>query len=314
MSTGAESGYAWYIGATQRTLSIGESRTWRLGSRVSDARYESYQADAALLREVFENSSFAGLQARCMDFMRAVASANEEFREGHSTHELTPPIRSKFDDLLSAFRRFVDRTPHALSQRYGIKSEEFATFKAATADEFDNEFSYRFIYHLRNYSDHAGSPISRITQTSTLNADGTVQYIFDVLFNSQTLVASSEWHRQVRQDLTEMGTEFSAIIIVDALLHSCGRIHCKTLLAQEVGITLAVERIRTLAAEAPRVADLGPVLMHVKIGEFIARRPVSPFNITVVRTDLADVAETALREAHEVVARLSVPLWPGRPS
>jgi hypothetical protein len=107
-----------------------------------------------------------------------------------------------------------------------------------------------------------------------------------------------------------MGSEFSEIIIVDALLHSCGRIHCKTLLAQEVGITLAVERIRTLTAEAPRAADLGPVLMHVKIGEFIARRPVSPFNVTTVRTDLADVAETALREAHEVVARLSVPVWP----
>jgi hypothetical protein len=302
MSTKIESGYAWYIGATQRIISIGEVRTWHLGRQITDARYDSYQSDAALLREVLENSSFAGLQARCMDFMRAAAAADEAFREGRSTRDITPPIRSKFDDLLSAFRRFTDRTPHALSQRYGDQSDEIGIFKAAASHEFDNEFAYRFINNLRNYSDHAGSPISRITQTSKLNADGTTQYTFDVLFNSQTLLVSNKkWHTRVRQDLTEMVNEFSAIIIVDALLYSCGRIHCRTLIAQELCITSAIERIRTLAAEAPQAADLGPVLMHVKIEEFIARRPVSPLNVTTVRTDLADVAETALREAHEVI-------------
>jgi hypothetical protein len=243
-----------------------------------------------------------------MDFMRAAASADEAFREGRSTRDLKPPIRSKFDDLLSAFRRFVDRTPHALSERYGARSEELASFRVATSHEFDNEFAYRFTCSLRNYSDHAGNPISRINQTSTLNADGTVQHTFDVLFNSQTLLANNKrWHSYVRRDLTGTDSEFSAIAIVDALLHSCGRIHCKILLAQKPDITSAIERIRTLAAEAPRAVDLGPVLMRVKIQEFIARQPVSPFNVAVVRTDLADIAETALREAHEVVDRLSVP-------
>jgi hypothetical protein len=44
------------------------------------------------------------------------------------------------------------------------------------------------------------------------------------------------------------------------------------------------------------------VLLQAKPNELIARRITSPLNITAVRTDLAEVAEAALQEAHELIS------------
>jgi hypothetical protein len=301
MQDEADQEYVSHLGSTQRGVRLeADPRTYKIGKPISDDRYDSHKADAAFLDEVFTRSAFADLQGRCMDFMRAASAAVEAFQSGQSTSELTPPIRSRFDDLLSAFRRFVDRTPHALSQRYGSKSREITTFKQATSHEFDNEFAYRFIYHLRNYSDHKGSPISRIKQASRVTSDGTVEHDFDVLFDSATLLPNHDWHKRVREDLRRINGEFSAVITVDSLLYSCGRIHCKSLLAQEVSIVAAIENIRILANETPSDSDFGPVFIRIKPQELISR-PISPFTVMVIRTDLADVAEAALKQARSVV-------------
>ena len=136
-----------------------------------------------------------------MDFMRAASAALEAYKSGQSTTSLTPVIRDSFDDVLSAFRRFTDRTAHLLSQRYGPDSEEVRVLREAMSQEFDNEFAYRFMYHLRNYSEHRGAPITRIRQASTLGPDGRVEHEFDVLFDSRKLLSYHDWHRQVRADL-----------------------------------------------------------------------------------------------------------------
>jgi hypothetical protein len=207
--------------------------------------------------------------------------------------------------LLSAFRRFVDRTSHALSQRYGPDSREAVTFKEAGSHEFDNEFAYRFVYHLRNYSDHRGSPISRIKQASRLTSNGQLERDFDVIFDSRLLLRNHRWHKDVREDLDRIDGEFSAVVIVDALLHSCGRIHCKTVLAQEVNIVAAIENIRILASETTPDIIFGPVFIQVRPREIVSRQMSSPINVTAIRTDLADVAEAALREAHLVIGILA---------
>jgi hypothetical protein len=235
-----------------------------------------------------------------MDFMRAASAAMEAFQRKQSTSQLTQPIRSRFDDLLSAFRRFTDRTSHALSQRYGSDSNELATFKNARSHEFDNNFAYRFSYHLRNYSDHKGAPVTRIKLGSRLGPDGMVEHQFDVVFDSRTLLADYEWHHIVREDLQRIGGEFSAVTTVDDLLHSCGRIHCETLLAQKANLVAAIEKIRTLTSEATSESALAPVLIRAKPQDLISGTP-GPFNVSAIRTELIDVTEAALRQARVVV-------------
>jgi hypothetical protein len=250
--------YVWHLGSTQRRPPV-NPRIFNLGAAINDAEYYLYRANVELLEQVLTKSPFAAFQERCMDFMRAASAALEAYKSGQSTTSLTPVIRDRFDDVLSAFRRFTDRTAHLLSQRYGPDSEEVRVLQRATSQEFDDEFAYRFMYHLRNYSEHRGAPITRIRQASTLGPDGRVEHEFDVLFDSRKLLSYHDWHRQVRADLAGINGEFSVVVTVDALLRACGRVHCKALLAQEAAIMAAAAGIQALGG---RIACGVPELGH----------------------------------------------------
>jgi hypothetical protein len=290
-TTGSGDGrYVWHLGSTQRRPPV-NPRILNLGAAITDAEYYLYRADVELLEQVLTKSPFAAFQERCMDFMRATSAALEAHKSGQSTTSLTPVIRDSFDDVLSTFRRFIDRTAHLLSQRYGPDSEETRALQRAASQEFDNEFAYRFMYHLRNYSEHRGAPITRIRQASTLRSDGRVEHDFDVLFDSRKLLTYHHWHRQVRADLAGINGEFSVVVTIDALLRACGRVHCKALLAQEAAIMAAAVGIQALGGRIATDDVFGPMLLQTRPSELIARQVTSPINLTPVRTDLTEVAE-----------------------
>lgn len=291
--------YAWHLASTPRHPSAA-SRTFNVGAPIADAEYDSYRSHVELLEQALAKSPFAAFQESCMEFMRATSDALEAFKIGDSTTPLTPAIRRKFDDVLSAFRRFIDRTAHLLSQRYGPDSREVLVLKQGMSNEFDNEFAYRLMYHLRNYSEHRGTPIARIAQASRLTPEGRIEHSLDVLLDSRELLLDYEWHRRVRADLARINGEFSAVVTVDALLHACGRVHCKALTAQEADITAAAAGVQALAGRIATDDILGPVLLQAKPGELTSRQVTSPLNIAPIRTDLAELAKVALRQAHDV--------------
>jgi hypothetical protein len=140
--------YVWHLASTQRSSSAA-SRTFNVGGPIADADYRSYRSDLELLEQALGKAPFAAFQERCVEFMHVTSDALEAFKAGRSTTPLTPMIRSKFEDVLSAFRRFTDRTTHLLSQRYGPDSEEIHMLKQAMSYEFDNEFAYRFMVSIR---------------------------------------------------------------------------------------------------------------------------------------------------------------------
>ena len=51
---------------------------------------------------------------------------------------------------MSSFRAFLDHWETQIKRNFGIESDEINVFKKATGKEFDNNFSYRFTYDLRN--------------------------------------------------------------------------------------------------------------------------------------------------------------------
>ena len=292
--------YVWHLASTPRRPPAG-LRTYNVGASIADAEYASYRSAVELLEQALAKSPFAAFQERCMEFMRAASDALEAFKAGRSTTPLTLVIRSRFDDVLSSFRRFTDRTAHLLSQRYGADSEAAQALKQAMSYEFDNEFAYRFMCRLRNYSEHRGAPITRIRQASNLRPGGQVEYDFDVLFDSRKLLPDHDWRRYVRADLAGINGEFSAVVTVDALLQACGRVHCKALLAQEAELMAAATGIQALAGRIATDDILGPVLLQAKPSELAVRWVTSPINVTAIRTDMAEVAEVAVRQAHELI-------------
>jgi hypothetical protein len=74
-------------------------------------------------------------------------------------------------NLLTAVRTFLDHTERNLTHRHGKDSEQFQAFKKATAEAYDSSFAYRFLYKLRNYVQHRGMPIGKMSINTQLGAE-----------------------------------------------------------------------------------------------------------------------------------------------
>jgi hypothetical protein len=287
---------SWHLGSVSNSRSVGAAEGWdiNIGEPISRQEYDYHEYHAGFLKETFSDSSFAALQQRYNDFKDAIEEAARIFRERLATTETVPSIAMTLDDMLTALRRFGDRTAHALSERYGKGSSEYRTFKEALSYEFDNMFPYRFAYHLRNYSDHRGSAPLRINEEARLGPDGTVRRVFQVLINRQTLLEGHSWHSLVRLDLERNSGDILLEAIADGMQLACIRAYCKTLLALEPSIITAVKVIRNFADRADPPTDYSPVFIEALLGvvEIWGQVNISPITI-----ELADVAETALRQA-----------------
>ena len=113
--------------------------------------------------------------SRDFELLKLVLDGHEDFRQGlidagglmagevniinqNHLHMLTFKTSRLMLNLLGAVRTFLDHAQTSVSRRYGGASEQLAFFKSLTAFQFDNVFSYRFLYKLRNYTQHCGMP------------------------------------------------------------------------------------------------------------------------------------------------------------
>ena len=69
-------------------------------------------------------------------------------------------------NILTSFRTYLDHIAHKLSNRFGNQSHQYDIFKKKTSFLFENHFAYRFFYKLRNYLQHFGIPITKISYTT----------------------------------------------------------------------------------------------------------------------------------------------------
>lgn len=62
-------------------------------------------------------------------------------------------------NYLAMARLFIDKIEENIKENFSTKSQEYSSFKQLTAQEYDKKFSYRFLWDLRNYTQHYGLPI-----------------------------------------------------------------------------------------------------------------------------------------------------------
>lgn len=112
----------------------------------------------------------------------------------------------KFINYLSSFRTLIDHIPNILNDEF--KKKDFKLFLNLL---YDNEFSYRFMYKLRNYTQHCGLPITKYE--SDLNHSLVKIYLkiqVDHLLNNY-----DSWGMIIKNDLKKYRDIDSSSIIED---------------------------------------------------------------------------------------------------
>jgi len=288
--------HVWHLGTQpQQRTGLTDVRL-NPGEPISSEQHNSYLLNTSFLQEAVRNPPFKDLQSRCGMFQLMISATSST--DAGSTQRFAQDIRRQLDDVLSALRRFADRTSHALSQRYGKDSRQREIFKQALSDEFDNQFAYRLCWHLRNYSDHLGDPISRVKGRIHFFDDPDVYsgLQLEPYFDSTQLLENYQWKRVLQKDLRQINGEFPASTVVDALQSSCKRAHSKALLAQETSIMAAVDAIFELANEATTDTGLRPMLILVQSEKSGLQIPQP------IQVELADEAVKAIQEARSFLA------------
>jgi len=114
-------------------------------------------------------------------------------------------------NYLSTIRTFLDHTETNLKKRYGVNSKRYKRFRDACSRAYDNNFSYRFIYRLRNYAQHCGMPLGTLTFHSEEKPPYSEQvyHYLEVKFDRDELVREYDlWGSRLVKEIQQLPPKF----------------------------------------------------------------------------------------------------------
>jgi hypothetical protein len=119
-------------------------------------------------------------------------------------------------NYLSSIRTYLDHTETRLKREYGDNSEEYLKFKDLTSAAYDENFSYRFLYKLRNYAQHCGLPTGSISLSSHADGDGGTKTSLTLsLVRDELLNKFSSWGEKVKEELKKCEEHFDVLSLIN---------------------------------------------------------------------------------------------------
>ncbi|WP_417551099.1 hypothetical protein [Methylophaga sp.] len=128
-------------------------------------------------------------------------------------------------NLMMSARTCLDHMETFIKREYGKDSKEITLFKRLAADEFDNKFSYKFMYKLRNYVQHCGMPPLSYSKTKVLKGEAPYAAL-TLEFDRDALLSGYDgWGAKVKPELEAQATKFNALAIIEEFVTSILRIY-----------------------------------------------------------------------------------------
>jgi hypothetical protein len=165
------------------------------------------------------------------DFFQALNGYLDIFKEvqdvgKHNLDRVILDLNRKILNYLCSMRTFLDHNETDINRSHG--KEELKYFKKICADHYDNSFAYRFLYKLRNYSQHCGMPIGNLVinaekdDKSKSGKKLTVSLVFD---RDQLLSRYDEWKSSLKNEISEMPAYFAIAPLLEEMMFRLGDIH-----------------------------------------------------------------------------------------
>jgi hypothetical protein len=201
---------------------------------LSENEFQAYCEASAYLMDFSRNQQlYRMVLLNYEDFLKIVIKYSDDYKRDPSNVNL--PIMEKiFVDInryllnfLSSVRTFLDHTETKLKTEYGNDSIQVSKFKNACSIEYDSNFSYRFLYKLRNYSQHCGLPIEGFSLKSKEEPEfsGNITNSLIIKFRRDGLLKFDGWGSKIKQEISALPEEFNVIHNVDKFYKSLDKIN-----------------------------------------------------------------------------------------
>lgn len=125
-------------------------------------------------------------------------------------------------NMLTAARLYVDQFPRHVRACLPDSENGLEKAKALLREAHDSSFNYRFMEALRNYVQHIGLPVHRVSVGAGGTSDGSVEFGLAIVSNKNLLAEDSEFKRRV---LDECPEEVDLMIAARSYMGSLGGAH-----------------------------------------------------------------------------------------
>lgn len=115
------------------------------------------------------------------------------------------------NNYLSAFRMFIDHSDVKIGRRFKKDSKEYKMFISMANKAYDNNFSYRFAYKLRNFCQHCGLPI---TGFEIEGIEKGSKFMFSFV-RDYLLTEYDSWGPRVKEDLTNGNQNININVVLN---------------------------------------------------------------------------------------------------
>lgn len=187
------------------------------------------------------------------DCLHALASdfADDTAISWGRTNQMVLTVNCHILNFLSAMRTYLDHTETYIKREHGKASAAAEHFKTATANEFDNCMSYRFLSQLRNFTQHCGMPLGKLEMRADANSTGGGKHkqSFELWFLRDYLLTNFTGWKMVADDLNAQPPEFAVTPHIDAVIPCIERIEKVVVSDDAPRLSPHVQTLESLASE-----------------------------------------------------------------
>ncbi|MGK5692819.1 hypothetical protein ACSNOJ_07850 [Streptomyces sp. URMC 128] len=120
-------------------------------------------------------------------------------------------LMAELTNWLAATRLYLENERDFILREFGKTSEEMSDYKTATSSAFDGHEGYRFLYNLRDYTQHCGIPPGRMHVSGTRPDRNVVV----ALERSRLLMARFNWSSHAKALLETWPEQISLMPLLD---------------------------------------------------------------------------------------------------
>lgn len=179
-------------------------------------KYSDYIVKLVLLKN--DENLFKIVELNYKDFKSRIENITKRLAQGNLYIEEQEYLHLEVNRLilnfLSSVRTYLDHTETRFKREYGANSEEFMLFKSETIKAYDENFEYRFLYKLRNFSQHCGLPAGSL-KTSSFIENGIEKHVLKLSLLRDDLLKNFDWGNPITKELTNQEELFDLLYLID---------------------------------------------------------------------------------------------------
>jgi hypothetical protein len=165
---------------------------------------------------------------------------------------------------LTATRLFIDHHLTSFASDYGENSDQRQQLQAAIRNEYDNSMAYRFLYKLRDYTQHCGFPVDQVTLAAANPDKNKRATTVEFTAGRDRLLANFDWKSKVREDLLKMPERIDVLELIEQASPCFRRIFAEITKIRIQGLSGPVAKIREIAAVCDDEEGLPHLLTFVQ--------------------------------------------------